>query len=408
MKLLIADDDPVMRLMLVRFLRSWGHEVHEAQDGDEALRALETQGPFEAMLLDWMMPGMDGPEVCRRVRARETDEYLYIFMLTSRGGREDYLTGMNAGADDFFQKPFEPDELRVRLVAAERVIRLRETLARQNRELREANERIRRDLETAARVQREFLPAAPPAIAGFRFAWEFLPCEYVAGDAFNVFALDEFRWGFYILDVSGHGIPSALLSVTLSRLLSASAEMGGLLAPRAGELNRSGAPALPFSPAEVARALNARFPMEENAGLYFTLLYAILDTRTGEVEWARAGHLPPLWLPRGEAAARLCESEGAPPIGLISPDLFACEVDRLTLAPGDRLFLYSDGLVESFNENDTEMFGQQRLAALLGELGSETLDAALRRAVASAGAWARHPHFADDVTLLGLERAPQD
>ncbi len=125
MNVLVADDDAVIRMLLERQLAGWGHNVCSAEDGLEAMRHIESSPNLEVLLLDWMMPGLDGLEVCRRARQLERGHYTYIVMITSRSGKKDFMAGMLAGADDFMTKPLDTDELRVRMYSAERVIRLK-------------------------------------------------------------------------------------------------------------------------------------------------------------------------------------------------------------------------------------------------------------------------------------------
>ncbi len=124
MKILVADDDSMIRMLMERQLVAWGHEVRTASDGAEAMRAIENDTSLQVLLLDWMMPELDGLEVCRRTRQLDRDHYTFIVLITSRSGKENFLTGMSAGADDFMTKPLDPDELLVRMHSAERVIHL--------------------------------------------------------------------------------------------------------------------------------------------------------------------------------------------------------------------------------------------------------------------------------------------
>ncbi|HOC67253.1 MAG TPA: response regulator [Candidatus Hydrogenedentes bacterium] len=124
MKILVADDDSMIRMLIERQLVAWGHEVRTAADGAEAMREIEKDDSLQVLLLDWMMPGLDGLEVCRRTRQLERNHYMFIVLITSRSGKENFLTGMSAGADDFMTKPLDADELLVRMHSAERVIHL--------------------------------------------------------------------------------------------------------------------------------------------------------------------------------------------------------------------------------------------------------------------------------------------
>ncbi len=156
MKILIAEDALVSRRLLERHLQAWGHEVVTATDGAEAWERFNAD-EYPIVISDWMMPEMDGPELVRRIRASERPGYVYIILLTAKAQTEDLVEGMEAGADDFVAKPFERDELRVRLRAGERIIQLEQTLAQQNRELRETQ---------AALIQSEKLASLGQLAAG--------------------------------------------------------------------------------------------------------------------------------------------------------------------------------------------------------------------------------------------------
>lgn len=400
MKVLVADDDRVHRRLLGVNLARWGHEVIEAADGDQAWALVQRHPDVRLLLLDWEMPGIDGPEICKRVRQTRREQYLFILLVTSRTGREDFLEGMRAGADDFITKPVDADELSVRLRAAERVITLQEELGEHNRKLIEANERMRLDLVAAAKVQRSFFPRIAPTVPGFRFAWTFIPCEYVAGDLLNVFQIDEKRWAFFILDVSGHGVPAALLSVSLSHMMVPSHDLGkgrGRRAPETDPQNFS-------DPRAVIRMLNQRFPLGEGSGMFCTMVYAVLNTADSTLEWVRAGHVPPLLLKNGGTEPEYFQQPEGMFVGLSSFEDPNQQTGKITLEPGDRFILYSDGLIESARPEDEEEFGYERLAGVLKENEAQPIETALETVVKSSIEWSGRSHFADDVTLLALER----
>jgi signal transduction histidine kinase len=156
MKVLIAEDEPVSRRLLQGHLERWGHQVAAASDGGEAWRLFEA-GSYPLVISDWMMPELDGPELIRRIRACPRPGYVYIILLTGRSQKEDVVQGMEAGANDFVTKPFDREELRVRLRAGERIIQLEHTLAQQNQALRETQ---------AALVQHEKLASLGRLAAG--------------------------------------------------------------------------------------------------------------------------------------------------------------------------------------------------------------------------------------------------
>ncbi len=136
MKVLIADDNAMSRLTLRSQLRKWGYEVVESVDGDAAWAILSMPDSPRLAILDWMMPGLDGIELCRRVRAQGQEPYLYVILLTGREGRDDVVAGLDAGADDYVTKPFDAQELRVRLRAGERICALQEELVSARESLR--------------------------------------------------------------------------------------------------------------------------------------------------------------------------------------------------------------------------------------------------------------------------------
>lgn len=143
MKVLIADDDLVSRRLLQGYLQKWGYEVTVAMNGAEAWRLFE-QNEFQIVISDWMMPELDGTELIRRIRGSAKPGYVYTILLTARSQKNDLVEGMEAGADDFVSKPFDGDELHVRVRAGERIVKLEQALADQNRALREAQAAMKR------------------------------------------------------------------------------------------------------------------------------------------------------------------------------------------------------------------------------------------------------------------------
>src|SRR4051812_18461449 len=152
MRILIAEDDRITRMTLARQLQSWGHEVISTEDGQLAWEQFEASPDLDIVISDWEMPRVSGVELVRRIREAPRAVYTYVILLTSRSEKVDVVDGIEAGADDYVSKPFDRDELRVRLLAGERIVSLERALNRQNAELRDANERIHNGLLAAARV----------------------------------------------------------------------------------------------------------------------------------------------------------------------------------------------------------------------------------------------------------------
>jgi two-component system cell cycle response regulator len=203
-KVLIAEDDMVSRRLLEATLTRWGYEVVTTRDGGEAWQVL--QGPDSPVLaiLDWMMPGMDGVEVCRKVRQRGHEPYIYLLLLTTKGLKEDVIAGLDAGADDYVTKPFDPHELQVRLRTATRIVTLQT-------ELIEARERLRveatHDPLTGVWNRRAIIEVLGNELA--RARREGTPVAVAIAD------LDHFK---RINDTYGHVAGDMALSETVSRM----------------------------------------------------------------------------------------------------------------------------------------------------------------------------------------------
>jgi sigma-B regulation protein RsbU (phosphoserine phosphatase) len=389
MRILIADDASDQREILGLLLARWGHEVVPASDGLEAWEILNRER-VQLVLSDWMMPGLDGLELCRRIRAREAGYYVYIILLTARDDKEDLIAGMHAGADDFLTKPFHFEELRVRLRSAQRVLELETQLEERNRhlvsvneELRSALDRIQADLVAAAAMQRSLLPQGSPLSQRLALDWLFIPAAVVAGDIFNFFEHDGRYLEFYLLDVAGHGVPSAMLSVSLSRILSLERAAGG--APLA-------------APHEVVATLNRRF-QSDDASLYFTIVYGHFDTLSGIGELCQAGHPHPLLVRRGGAIERV--GEGGFPVGML-PDL-DYESVPFTLGPGDRLILYSDGVTDC-RDAAGEQFELGRLHRVAGDCHDKPLATLTACLAERLQEWRGTGEIEDDISMLVLER----
>lgn len=394
MKILVIDDAADFRLYVSVLLQRWGYEAEEAADGFEGLARIQ-ENDIRLVICDWMMPEMSGPELCRAIRVNDLGHYVYIILLTGRSESADLVAGLNAGADDFVTKPFEAQVLRARLRVAERILALEQRLAEQNADLRESRNRlaqaydqIQADLATAARIQRQLLPTSDHATFPFRAQWLFLPAAQVSGDSFNFFELPGDRIGFYHLDISGHGVPAALLSVSLSRSL----------VPGSGP----GVASTDFlDPANFLIDLNRQLINPEGeVENYATIAYGTLEKGTGRVLIALAGHPHPMVMRQTGEIAYL--KNGGLPVGMFAA--VAYESQELSLAPGDKLVLYSDGVTECSNL-EGQPFGQEQLRDALAFASrsqlplTAILDDRLRQ-------WRGPRDFEDDISLLVLERPP--
>jgi sigma-B regulation protein RsbU (phosphoserine phosphatase) len=451
---LIAEDSRIQAKVLEQRLLQAGFEVQVAVDGKAALDLAREKRP-SVIISDIEMPRMTGYEFCRAVKQDPELKHTPVILLSTLSDAEDIIRGLDAGADNYVTKPYDANfligrvnsllatpidfgeegpELDVSLAgksyrvksgrqqvlnllistfenAVEKnreLHRLNEqlTLAKEkltmwnrdleslNAQLQTANQRMSRDLQAAARVQQSLLPSGEFAPAGAQFAWKYTPCEELAGDFLNYFPLDEHRLAMFVVDVSGHGAASSLLAVAIGRLLTAHASTSSLLMRR----ESPDGPLAITPPAEVALELNRRFPMEQQGGLYFTICYAVLDTRDRTLRYVSAGHPPIVIQSRGQAP-RLLESEG---MAIGFTDDIDFEEHTLTLAAGDRVYLYSDGVPEAMNAA-IDPFGDDRMLALMLQSAEQPVAGAVDSLFEAVGAWCKPKGPKDDVSILCCE-----
>jgi sigma-B regulation protein RsbU (phosphoserine phosphatase) len=370
-RLLVVDDDEMNRDMLSRRLARKGFDVSVAEDGAAALAAIDSN-EFDLVLLDIMMPGIDGFQVLERLRQEFSPLELPVIMATAKGASDDIVSALRLGANDYVTKPLD---FPVVLARVETHLALRNA----TRQVAAAHERMKNDLEAAAKIQLSLIPKEQPQVAGCSFAWRYRPCDELAGDIFDVFQIAGDRIGLYLLDVSGHGVPAALLSVTLSRVLS---QM----------------PTDELGPGALAERLNKRFPMDPETRQYFTIAYGELDPAARVLSWTSAAHPGPVLVDR-KGLCKALPAEGFA-IGWFPHAEY--EERREDLAPGDRLYFFSDGVVEATDDAGDE-FGVGRLQECVSRHREQSLETSLDELLAEVVAWCGDEGPADDVSLLAFE-----
>jgi len=377
---LVADDDPLIRRQLMPLLTRLGLDIVEVADGAAAWAAMQVKMP-QLAIIDWMMPGMDGLELCQRLRRASAEQYTYVIMLTGASEREHRKQAMAAGVDDFLAKPLDRVDLETRITVARRILDMQEKLV-------EHRQRMQDELKAAAKVQARMLPDAPPAVAGLDCAWHWQPCDELAGDTLGVTTLADGRVAFHVLDVAGHGVRSALLAVQVGRIL----QRDGVGPGR--------------SPAAVLAGLNREFPFQPATLQYFTMLLGVLDPRTWTITLGHAAHPGPLLItadgPR--TLIRDC-SRRSVPVGIYPDELATFEESTLELPPGGTLLLYSDGVTEAMDPQQA-CFGDARLhAAITAHRGPADAAGLVRTVVAALDAWRAGGVVSDDISLLAIRRS---
>jgi sigma-B regulation protein RsbU (phosphoserine phosphatase) len=454
----IAEDSKIQAKLLERRLTEAGHAVRWGADGGKALALVRERRP-DIIISDIEMPEMTGYEFCKIVKTDPELRSIPLILLSSLGDPVDIIRGLDAGADNYVTKPYEPEYLLGRMdsllasplatadataanemevtvagqtfkvnagrqqvlnllvsvfenavtknkelistnqslsVARDQLQKANTELVAVNEQIERSNRRMTRDLHAAAKVQQSLLPQAALDMPATASAWRYVPCNELAGDFLNIFALDDEHVGMFVVDVSGHGVPSSLLAVTVGAFLTPRvSDTSLLLRPSPG----GGKPVV-VPPGEVVTQLNNLFQADNQAGLYFTIVYGVLHVPSGRLRFVSGGHPPLLHVPK-DGALKLFEVESFP-VGFV-PDVEFAE-ETLQLAPGDRVILYSDGVPEAMDEQ-LEQMGNERMTALVESLRGEPVDVNVVRLLESVQTWCQPKGPLDDVSILCLEWA---
>ncbi len=395
-KVLVVDDSKAQRKVLSLQLNRWGFEVTEAASGEEAMALVAAQD-FGLILSDWMMPGMSGLDFCKEFRALPREGYSYFILLTSKSEKTEIADGLENGADDFLSKPVNFDELRARLRAGQRILSMQSELVEKNRmigatldELQKIYDSLDRDLIEARKLQQTLVRDRFRDYGAGQASLMLRPSGHVGGDLVGSFLITPQRLVVYSVDVSGHGVASAMMTARLAGLLSGSSPDQNIALRQMPDGSRAA-----WSPEVVAARLNRVMLEEMQVDQYFTLAYAEIDLNTGHTLMVQAGHpFPVLLSPSGQTRIL---GDGGMPIGLIDGAEYG--LTEFWLQPGDRLVILSDGVSECPDPKDVELGteGVQRLLAKNAELSSpELLEALIWDLVNYAG----RDEFPDDVSGL--------
>lgn len=359
-RVLVVDDSRAQRKMLGVFLARWGYQVTEAETAEEALARCRTTS-FDIVLSDWVMPGLSGVEFCRAFRALPREGYGYFILLTSKSDKTEVADGLDGGADDFLSKPVNADELRARMRAGERILGMQNELIEKNHligrtlgQLQSIYDSLDQDLIEARKVQQALVRERDRRFDAGQVSVLMRSSGHVGGDLAGFFEISARRLALYSVDVSGHGVASAMMTARLAGLLSGGAPDQNIALTISPYGGREAWP-----PEIVAWRLNRLLMTDMPVDQYLTMAYAEVDLATGRVLLVQAGHPHPAIL-RSSGAVEFVGNGGLP-IGLIARASYERTV--LQLHPGDRLLLVSDGVTECPSPRGD--LGEEGLARLL-------------------------------------------
>ncbi|SPF81832.1 Phosphoserine phosphatase RsbP [Pseudoprimorskyibacter insulae] len=338
------------------------------------------------------MPIMSGTEMTQEIRSRLHEEYIHIIMISGNWNATSRQRALDVGADDFIEKGPDNAMMQTKLRTASRLVHHQSMMAQKNHALNLAQKQIANDMAIAKIAQRRLLESVtsidtlPDCDCNVHSV--FVPSASVSGDMFGVFKVSEDLIGFYLLDVSGHGVHAALMSVAV----------GHLITPEYFR-KKATLPDGAHDPAGLVKALNDRF-YHEDSDDYFTMFCAIANVQSGQMTFCQAGNPSPLVRDNKGNVSTL--GEGGFPVAMLLDAEFTNETYHFE--PGSAICLFSDAAIEADNEQN-EQFGADRLRASISEFSEGDLSQLPQFFVERLQTWRNRRDFDDDLTIVVLERA---
>ncbi len=379
-KIMVVDDEvdlePLIRQKFRRQIRDGVYNFVFAHNGLEALTKLIEEPDIRLILSDINMPEMDGLTLLTKLKELK-NPLLKTVIVSAYGDMENIRTAMNRGAFDFLTKPISFDDLEITMDKTLEEI----SLIWHSQQEHDQLVSIQQDLQTAREIQQAILPKGFPPFPerkDFSIYGSMIAAKEVGGDFFDFFMIDNERLGFVIGDVSGKGVPAAIFMAVSRTLIRATGLKG-------------------ISTRECMSYVNNLLCNESVSCMFVTVFYGILNTHTGEIEYVNAGHNPPYIL----------TSTGLDKVEMTGGTILGCMEDydyqskKVTLKPGDLLYLYTDGVTEAFNARE-ELYGEDRLEAFLQTRLTDPIDRVVEDSFGEVTRFATGVPQSDDITLLAV------
>jgi phosphoserine phosphatase RsbU/P len=366
--ILVVDDSPVNLQVLIRTLHGSGHRILAAKDGQTALEIARRVRP-DLMLLDVMMPGIDGFEVCRLLKGDPVTNDTVVIFLSALGEVSDKVSGLKLGAVDYITKPIQAEEVLARM-------EMHLTRHHLEREVRQSRDQLDRELASAAGMQRLVLPVGFPTHPSVDFASSYRTSRHAGGDYYDVLQLGSDRFGIMIADVSGHGAPAAIVMAMIRAVLHMHPQLN--------------------HPPAVLRQINRHFHYLWETGIFATAIYAVLDMGQRTLQLACAGHPRPL-LARASGDVEALSVDAVVPLLLMDIGDVPCTEHRLR--SGDRVLFYTDGITDR-RSREGSMYEEDRLVSALTSVARLSAAAIVDGLVKDVDAFGDDDEPHDDQTLL--------
>jgi sigma-B regulation protein RsbU (phosphoserine phosphatase) len=383
--LLVVDDNEDNRYTLTRRLTREGYtNLTTATNGREALDLLQAK-PFDLVLLDIMMPDMNGYEVLERMKSGGELRNVPVIMISALSEIDSVIRCIELGAEDYLPKPFNPTLLRARIGATLEKKRLRD-------EVRSSLARLEKEMDAARQLQMGMLPRIFPAHTPAQpvdIYASMEPAREVGGDLYDCFYVAPHIFCFLVGDVSGKGAPAAMFMARTRSLVRMAIELW----QQAGDL---------ITPTRVAEAVNRELCQNNEDRMFVTVFLGLLDTQSGVLAYCNAGHPLPHVL---RACGELQQIDGKPELPLGVRNNAAYQTDTVALTPGDAVFVVSDGVFEAMNA-DGALYTQERLDADLRSGIKASVMELVQKVMQNVQTFTGSAPKADDVTALALRWRP--
>ena len=373
--ILVVDDAPE-NLDVVKSLLSPSYTVKAAVNGKMALKIVENRKP-DLILLDIMMPEMDGYETCRRLKEVPSSQDIPVIFLTAKDQSVDEAKGFELGAADYIHKPFSPPILLARVATHLTLRQNMEDLEGAYATIKAQKDRMEAELNIGRQIQMSMIPTNMPKRREFSLHAVLEPAHEVGGDFYDFFLVDDQHYCVCVGDVSDKGVPAALF-MAVSRTVIRSKASGGL------------------SPAIIFSSANNELNRDNEQSMFVTLFLAIINIESGRFVFCNGGHPPPIILRSGGELARLRDRHG-PFLGAMDGVQYSESENRL--AQGDSLIIYTDGVTEAMN-GERELFGDARLMSILAQDSKDGADGLVTRIVSAVRDFEGDAEQTDDTTIL--------
>lgn len=395
---------------LAKIFKSFNFTTFFSSDVQSFLNLIHNVKPSIALIEDIFLQNSTLIDYLKSNIKTDTENYgtFYVTIVSKEKLSDISLLNSNYDSilqyfDDYVTKPIYILDLQSKVKIWERVINLQqeiklgiEKLKLANKQILEANEKMKKDLFAVAKIQTSLLPTNLPALKSVDIAWIYKPRNELAGDGLNVFRLDEHKLAFYVLDVSGTGTSAALLSVSLSRVLSPYPIHSTLLK----ELTEEPPGYKLKSPSQVLSELNKNFPLDLETNEYFTIFYGIIDIRNGDLNYSTAGFPLPIVI---KNSGEIISLQGSGyPVGFFEDAHFDEYYYKINY--GDVILLFSDGLLDVKSESN-KYFGLENLKKCVSSIGRSynNLKDLIERILKEAEKWVSNGTLPDDISILAIK-----